>query len=1165
MRKTFLLLFCFYCLMVGAIAQTCTPSWTTYSAAGPGFPFLGAVQDVAKFDGTSWTTYNTSNSGLTGNSCFGIGADNAGNIWVGGFMNIAKFNGTTWTVYTSANGFLNTQEVRNITPEGPNAIWVSTQSGLAYYNGTAWASYTPANSGISSYGIMDVAIDATGKKWIGTQGGGVSVFDGTTWTTYNTSNSGLPNNEVWAVGIHPVTGDKWFGTLGGGVCKFNGSTWTVYNTSNSGLIHNNIRSLSFDGAGNIVFGAAYGSTGVSVFDGNGSWTNHTPTDSPLLSGYLMNSATDNNGDVWLVGANAPGASVLHHCPLVVCTPDSVTVTEHVCAADLPYTWNGHTIANFGEGVDTLFLQNAGGCDSLVLLDLLPAGSTWNTYVPANSGLGNNNVRSVEIDLDGNKWFGTLGGGVFRYDGTNWTNFNSTNGGVGNAISDGAITVESNGNVWVGTQGSGAQMYDGSTWTTYTTSNSGIGSVNITGVAIDPLGNKWFAAYGLGVSKFDGTTWTTYPGVGNSSPECIATDASNRVWAGFGYTAGAAMYNGTTWTYFTTSNSGIANNGVNGIAQAPNGDMWFATSNGVSRYNGSTWTTYNTGNSGLVADYTMDIAVGASGNVWVATAGGASMFDGTSWFAYNSANSGLLTNICSDVAVGYTPEEVWVSHHGLGGASSFTNPCAPTCVPTTGVDVKSACGSFTWIDGNTYTANNNTATFVITGGNAGGCDSTVTLNLTIHAVPNLSMAATANACGSINLTSVAITDANGTGATYAWFSNAACTVPVTTPTNVTVSGTYYVVGTALACSDTTNINLTVNALPNLSVAGTVNGCGSVNLDNVAVTDANNTGAAYAWFTDAACTTPVATPASVTASGTYYVVGTAGSCTDTLAVGITIGTSLNPSVTILADDFSVCTGNNVTFTATVTGGGANPTYQWYKNTTPVGTNANTYASNSLTSSDQIYVRITPAEACASPAVAESNHINILVGATVTPQVTIIVSPGNIVAPGQQVTFTATTNISGGTPTFTWLKNGVPIAGATSSAIYVTTGLANNDVIRCILHSNATCAVPDTGLSNTIQITVTTAGIDAQNINAYVNVFPNPTNGIVNISINTETGYQNAVIRLVDVSGKTVFAQQQDIKPGEQLYDIDTASLAAGIYQLQITSGQTVVAAKKVMVTK
>ena len=51
-----------------------------------------------------------------------------------------------------------------------------------------------------------------------------------------------------------------------------------------------------------------------------------------------------------------------------------------------------------------------------------------------------------------------------------------------------------------------------------------------------------------------------------------------------------------------------------------------------------------------------------------------------------------------------------------------------CTPTAGTDVITACDSYTWIDGNTYTSNNNTALDTLV--NAGGCDSIVTLDLTI---------------------------------------------------------------------------------------------------------------------------------------------------------------------------------------------------------------------------------------------------------------------------------------------------------------------------------------------------------------------------------------------------------------------------------------------------
>jgi hypothetical protein len=49
-------------------------------------------------------------------------------------------------------------------------------------------------------------------------------------------------------------------------------------------------------------------------------------------------------------------------------------------------------------------------------------------------------------------------------------------------------------------------------------------------------------------------------------------------------------------------------------------------------------------------------------------------------------------------------------------------------PNTGIDEVIGCDSYTWIDGNTYTTDNNSATFTLT--NVAGCDSVVTLDLTM---------------------------------------------------------------------------------------------------------------------------------------------------------------------------------------------------------------------------------------------------------------------------------------------------------------------------------------------------------------------------------------------------------------------------------------------------
>ncbi|MBL4705532.1 MAG: LamG domain-containing protein, partial [Flavobacteriales bacterium] len=72
--------------------------------------------------------------------------------------------------------------------------------------------------------------------------------------------------------------------------------------------------------------------------------------------------------------------------------------------------------------------------------------------------------------------------------------------------------------------------------------------------------------------------------------------------------------------------------------------------------------------------------------------------------------------------------------GLTGASSNWLASGATInavnqisvAPTT--DVQTACNSYTWIDGNTYTGSNSTATYTLT--NTAGCDSVVTLDLTM---------------------------------------------------------------------------------------------------------------------------------------------------------------------------------------------------------------------------------------------------------------------------------------------------------------------------------------------------------------------------------------------------------------------------------------------------
>ena len=63
------------------------------------------------------------------------------------------------------------------------------------------------------------------------------------------------------------------------------------------------------------------------------------------------------------------------------------------------------------------------------------------------------------------------------------------------------------------------------------------------------------------------------------------------------------------------------------------------------------------------------------------------------------------------------------------STNCNNICTPCFIPINGTDTRTSCDSLTWIDGITYTSNNNTAMFNIVAGASNGCDSLVSLDLT----------------------------------------------------------------------------------------------------------------------------------------------------------------------------------------------------------------------------------------------------------------------------------------------------------------------------------------------------------------------------------------------------------------------------------------------------
>ena len=154
----------------------------------------------------------------------------------------------------------------------------------------------------------------------------------------------------------------------------------------------------------------------------------------------------------------------------------------------------------------------------------------------------------------------------------------------------------------------------------------------------------------------------------------------------------------------------------------------------------------------------------------------------------SNNAGITT--LTDYAGMYTPN---LYNFALNGSSS--NFVASDIVYNPGSVLNSniyvsACQTYTWINGQTYTSST-TATHTLVGGAANGCDSTVTLNLTIHHIDS-----------SVTQNGLVLT-ATESGASYQWVDCANAYTDIAGETGqsfqATANGQYAVEVSANGCT------------------------------------------------------------------------------------------------------------------------------------------------------------------------------------------------------------------------------------------------------------------------------------------------------------------------------------------------------------------------------
>jgi len=260
------------------------------------------------------------------------------------------------------------------------------------------------------------------------------------------------------------------------------------------------------------------------------------------------------------------------------------------------------------------------------------GKIFSKYFETDT-LNNLRITALLEDRDGNIWFSAMNKGIYRYDGTNLSNFlyKYEHRFFGEKhekmISD--IIQDKKGNIWFSSfNRGGVWRYDGKTLThflpsadyylfledersnaysasdtKYVHSPDYITDDMISSMTEDKAGNIWFATRRHGICIYNGKTFTSFREnevFVRYSIIAILEDKNGIFWLGtdeggvFSYDArlNEEVGQGKTLKNYTTTD-GLINNSVRSILEDKDGNLWFGTrSFGLSRFDGKTFTTFS---------------------------------------------------------------------------------------------------------------------------------------------------------------------------------------------------------------------------------------------------------------------------------------------------------------------------------------------------------------------------------------------------------------------------------------------------------------------------------------------------------------------------------------------------------------------------------------------
>ncbi|MFH1120427.1 MAG: gliding motility-associated C-terminal domain-containing protein [Bacteroidota bacterium] len=368
--------------------------------------------------------------------------------------------------------------------------------------------------------------------------------------------------------------------------------------------------------------------------------------------------------------------------------------------------------------------------------------------------------------------------------------------------------------------------------------------------------------------------------------------------------------------------------------------------------------------------------------------------------------------------------------------------------------------------------------------------TETINVSANVAVDVSLAAdNLNPCEGTDVVFTATPQFPGTTPVYAWYLNGGLQTSGVNP-QFTLSSpsngdeVYVILTSSEPCTSVNGVQsatLTVTVTPLVTptvelTPDQTSICAGSTVTFTAEPTGEGTNPSYVFHVNGAAQAPQGSPVFVWSPNngdSFYVTLTSNAlCASVTSVDsetetITVSTNL-PVDIVLVDPGQICSGNPAVFTANPVNQGATPVYEWFINgSLTATTSVPTYSHPTPADGDQVFVRLTNNESCATGSPDDSQTITLVLVTSVVPSLTIAPDAATICS-GSPVEFTADPVNGGGLPVYQWFVDGIEQTGITGSTLTITP--AADISVYAVMQSNAQCAVPASAQSLDVVVTVT-----------------------------------------------------------------------------------------------